>query len=32
LEAFQDALRGAGHDPFYVKKHATTVRAMFNKG
>ena len=32
LEAFQDALRGAGHDPSYVKKHATTVRAMFNKG
>ena len=32
LEAFQDALRAAGHDPLYVKKHSTTVRAMFNKG
>ncbi len=32
LEAFQDALRAAGHDPLYVKKHSTTVRAMFNRG
>jgi hypothetical protein len=32
LEVFQDTLRAAGHDPLYVKKHSTTVRAMFNKG
>lgn len=32
LESFQDALRAAGHDPLYVKKHAASVRTMFNRG
>lgn len=32
LEAFQDVLRASDHAPLYVKKHATSVRAMFNRG
>jgi hypothetical protein len=32
LDAFQDALAGEGYAPLYVKKHATTVRTMFNRG
>jgi len=32
LEAFLDALIAHGHALMYVKKHGTTVRAMFNKG
>jgi len=32
LEAFQDSLNADGHARMYVKKHATSVRAMYNKG
>ena len=32
LDAFQDALAGEGHAPLYVRKHATSVRTMFNRG
>jgi integrase len=32
LDALQDALAGVGYAPLYVKKHATTVRTMFNRG
>ena len=32
LEAFTDALAGEGYAPVYVKKHATTVRTLFNRG
>ena len=32
LDAFQDALAGEGHAPLYVRKHATGVRTMFNRG
>jgi hypothetical protein len=31
LEAFQDQLIACGHAPLYVKKHSTSVRALFNK-
>ena len=32
LEAFQDKLQADDHALMYVKKHATSVRAMYNKG
>ena len=32
LEAFQDSLQSQGHAPLYVRKHATTIRTMFNRG